>query len=35
MVGEVTALNHKVFDDTVEAGAFIAESLLAGSKSAE
>lgn len=32
---EVTTLNHKLLDDTVEAGPFVAKSLLAGCESAE
>lgn len=35
MVCEVTTLEHEVGDDTVEAGASIAEALLTSGKSAE
>lgn len=35
MVGEVTALEHEVGDDTVERRSSVAESLLASAKSAE
>lgn len=34
-LGEVTALDHEVFDDTVESGALITKALLASSKSSE
>jgi hypothetical protein len=34
-VGEVAALDHELLDDTVECGALISESLLAGGKSTE
>jgi len=35
VVGEVTALEHELGDDTVEAGALVTEALLAGAKSTE
>lgn len=34
-LGEVTALDHELLDDTVEVGALIAVALLAGSKGTE
>jgi hypothetical protein len=34
-LGEVTALDHELLDDTVEGGALVAEALLAGGQSAE
>ena len=34
-LGEVTALNHELLDDTVEVGALVAVALLAGSKGTE
>jgi len=34
-LGEVTALDHELLDDTVEVGALVAEALLAGSKGTE
>ena len=34
-LGEVTALDHELLDNTVEVGALIAEALLAGSKGTE
>ena len=33
--GEVTSLEHELWNDTVELGARVAESLLAGAESAE
>lgn len=33
--GEVTALEHEVWDDTVELGSRVAETLLAGAESTE
>jgi hypothetical protein len=35
MVGKVTALDHKVLDNTVEGGAFITIALFASSESAD
>jgi len=35
VVGEVSTLAHEVGDDTVEAGALVAEALLAGAQGAE
>jgi hypothetical protein len=34
-LGEVTALDHELLDDTVEVGALVAVALLAGSKGTE
>lgn len=34
-VGEVTALNHELLDNTVEGGAFVAKALLASSQGTE
>lgn len=34
-LGEVTTLDHEALDDTVEGGAFIAETALAGGKGPE
>lgn len=34
-LGEVTALDHEVLDDTVEGGTLVTKALLAGSKSSE
>ena len=34
-LGEVTTLDHELLDNTVEAGALVAEALLAGSKGTE
>ena len=34
-VGEVSSLTHEVGDDTMEAGALVAESLLAGAEGTE
>jgi hypothetical protein len=33
-VGEITALDHELLDDTVESGALISETLLASGQSA-
>ena len=33
--GEIASLTHEVGDDTVEAGALVAESLLAGAEGTE
>lgn len=35
VVGEIAALAHEVGDDTVESGAFVSESLLAGAQCSE
>lgn len=35
MVGEIASLAHEVGDDTVEGGAFVAETFLAGTEGAE
>lgn len=34
-LGEVTTLDHKLLDNTVEGGTLVAEALLPGSESAE
>ena len=34
-LGEVTTLDHKVLDDTVEGGALVTKALLTSSKSSE
>lgn len=35
MVGEITGLTHEVWNDTMESGSLVAESLFASAQSAE